>query len=136
AELADVVLPVAQWAEESGTMTNLEGRVLRRQRLMAPPVGVRTDLEVLSALAARLGCLTGFAHEPADVFAELRRATDGAIADYSGIDDARLDSEAGVYWPCPQGTDGTPRLFAERFATPDGRARFVDVDHRQIAEEL
>ena len=27
--IADVVLPVAQWAEEEGTMTNLEGRVLR-----------------------------------------------------------------------------------------------------------
>ena len=136
AELADVVLPVAQWAEESGTMTNLEGRVLRRQRLMPPPPGVRTDLDVLSALADRLGCPTGFAAEPAEVFAELRRATEGAIADYSGIDDAHLDSEAGVYWPCPSGTDGTPRMFAESFATPDGRARFFDVDHRPIAEEL
>src|SRR3989440_280334 len=28
ADLADVVLPTAQWAEEDGTMTNLEGRVL------------------------------------------------------------------------------------------------------------
>ena len=32
AALADVVLPVTQWAEEDGTMTNLEGRVLRRRR--------------------------------------------------------------------------------------------------------
>ena len=32
AALADVVLPVAQWAEEDGTMTNLEGRVIRRRR--------------------------------------------------------------------------------------------------------
>ena len=29
AALADVVLPVAQWAEENGTMTNLEGRVVK-----------------------------------------------------------------------------------------------------------
>ena len=93
AELADVVLPVAQWAEESGTMTNLEGRVLQRQRLMPPPAGVRTDLEVLSALADRLGCSTGFAAEPAEVFEELRLATAGAIADYSGIDATRLNSE-------------------------------------------
>ena len=33
--LADVVLPAAQWAEESGTMTNLEGRVLLRQQAVA-----------------------------------------------------------------------------------------------------
>ena len=31
---ADVVLPIAQWAEEDGTMTNLEGRVLRRRKAM------------------------------------------------------------------------------------------------------
>ncbi len=29
---ADVILPVAQWAEEEGTMTNLEGRVILRRR--------------------------------------------------------------------------------------------------------
>ena len=32
--LADVVLPTAQWAEEEGTMTNLEGRVIRRRRAL------------------------------------------------------------------------------------------------------
>ncbi len=36
AALADVVLPTAQWAEESGTMTNLEGRVIRRQARAGP----------------------------------------------------------------------------------------------------
>ena len=36
---ADVVLPTAQWAEEEGTMTNLEGRVLRRRRALPPPAG-------------------------------------------------------------------------------------------------
>ncbi len=39
AALADVVLPTAQWAEEDGTMTNLEGRVLRRKALQPPPAG-------------------------------------------------------------------------------------------------
>ena len=32
AQMADVVLPSAQWAEEDGTLTNLEGRVLMRRR--------------------------------------------------------------------------------------------------------
>ena len=35
AACADVVLPVTQWAEETGTMTNLEGRVILRQRAVA-----------------------------------------------------------------------------------------------------
>jgi assimilatory nitrate reductase catalytic subunit len=55
ARLADVVLPAAQWAEEDGTMTNLEGRVIRRRRSLTPPAGVRTDLQILCDIAAALG---------------------------------------------------------------------------------
>ena len=56
AERADVVLPSAQWAEEEGTMTNLEGRVILSPAApCAPPAGVRTDLEIMAALAERLG---------------------------------------------------------------------------------
>ncbi|MGC4875357.1 molybdopterin oxidoreductase family protein [Micromonospora sp. DT43] len=160
AALADVVLPTAQWAEEDGTMTNLEGRVLRRRALRPPPPDVRTDLAILADLAARLAAAeatdtapagtgpaaattaaeiaTGrFPVDPATVFAELRRASAGGVADYAGIDWARIDDADGVFWPCPS-ADGpdTPRLFADRFGTPDGRARFHPVDHRPAAEEV
>ncbi|MEV0153656.1 molybdopterin oxidoreductase family protein [Micromonospora sp. NPDC050686] len=154
AALADVVLPVAQWAEEDGTMTNLEGRVLRRRALRPPPPGVRTDLEVLAALAARLragvpaggGPLSppdgarqadGFPTDPRTVFAELRRASAGGPADYAGVTWDRITRDEGVFWPCPE-PDGpdTPRLFAESFPTPDGRARFQPVRHRPAAEPI
>ncbi|MET9823706.1 molybdopterin oxidoreductase family protein [Streptomyces sp. NPDC006349] len=187
AELADVVLPVTQWAEETGTTTNLEGRVLLRRRAITPPDGVRGDLEVLHGLAGRLGVEKGFPVDPEEVFEELRRASAGGPADYSGIDYRRLAREDGVFWPCPAppadggtpprpgtpappaddettarpgtpprpadhetaphpGTPrpadhetaphpGTPRLFLDRFATDDGRARFVPVAHRPSAEE-
>jgi assimilatory nitrate reductase catalytic subunit len=135
AALADVVLPTAQWAEEDGTMTNLEGRVLRRRALRPPPPGVRTDLSVLAELAARLGDVA-LAAAPAETFTELRRASAGGPADYAGIDWSRVDTEDGVYWPCPAPDHpGTPRMFTERFALPDGRARFVPVEHRPAAEE-
>ncbi|GAA2732063.1 molybdopterin oxidoreductase family protein [Streptomyces nogalater] len=195
AELADVVLPVTQWAEETGTTTSLEGRVLLRRRAVAPPSGVHSDLYVLHELAGRLGVEKGFPTDPEEVFAELRRASAGGPADYSGITYRRLTEENGVFWPCPEeppatagpadraviagvvetagtaeagGGDappvvlpggggvvpvglsggpgdadgcapvhhpGTPRLFLDRFATPDGRARFVAVVHRATAEE-
>ncbi|MFJ6553170.1 molybdopterin oxidoreductase family protein [Streptomyces luteogriseus] len=154
AELADVVLPVTQWAEETGTTTNLEGRVLLRRRAVTPPDGIRSDLEVLHELAARLGVEKGFPTDPEEVFEELRRASAGGAADYSGITYRRLAEEDGVFWPCPAAVEedgagedtppggeapalhpGTPRLFLDRFATPDGRARFVPVSHRAIAEE-
>jgi assimilatory nitrate reductase catalytic subunit len=48
-------LPIAQFGEEEGTLTNLEGRVILRERVQAPPASVKTDLEVICALAARLG---------------------------------------------------------------------------------
>ena len=135
-EAAHVILPTAQWAEESGTMTNLEGRVLMRQPLQAAPEGVKTDIEVLCALAARLGHPRGFEFSsPREVFDELRQATRGAKADYSGITYERLQSERGVHWPCPsEDHPGTPRLFADRFAHPSGRARFQAVSHRPAAE--
>ncbi|MGK4585040.1 molybdopterin oxidoreductase family protein [Kitasatospora sp. HPMI-4] len=136
AQLADVVLPAAQWAEETGTLTNLEGRVILRQAALRPPAGVRTDLEVLSELAARLGVEHGFPSGPEEVFEELRRATAGGPADYAGISYHRIRAEDGVFWPCPaEDHPGTPRLFLDRFATPDGRARFVPVSYRPAAEE-
>ncbi len=146
AALADVVLPVTQWAEETGTTTSLEGRVLLRRRAITPPDGVRSDLEVLHGLAARLGGgrnpEKGFPTDPEEVFEELRRASAGGPADYSGITYRRLAEENGVFWPCPASDGpgagvhpGTPRLFHDRFATEDGRARFVPVSHRPIAEE-
>ncbi|MEV0171360.1 molybdopterin oxidoreductase family protein [Streptomyces sp. NPDC050803] len=158
AALADVVLPVTQWAEETGTTTNLEGRVLLRRQAITPPEGVRSDLEVMHELAGRLGVEKGFPTDPEEIFEELRRASAGGVADYSGITYRRLAEENGVFWPCPvapvpeDGEDsaldapaeddessgvhpGTPRLFLDRFATPDGRARFVPVAHRATAEE-
>jgi assimilatory nitrate reductase catalytic subunit len=134
AALADVVLPTAQWAEEDGTMTNLEGRVLRRRALRPPPAGVRTDLDILAELSARLGG-TVFPASPAQTFAELQAATAEGVADYAGIDWDRIDAEDGVFWPCPSPDHpGTPRMFTENFPTADGRARFVPVEHRPPAE--
>src|SRR5262249_28101763 len=116
-ETADVVLPTAQWGEEEGTMTNLEGRVILRQRVTPPPSGVRTDIEILCALAEGLG--EGDKSPSASsgaVFDELPRATAGGKADYSGITYEKTREQQGVHWPCPSpAPPGTPRLFAERF---------------------
>ena len=135
AAAADVVLPITQWAEETGTMTNLEGRVILRERATAPPEGVRTDLEVIAELAERLDSPVAFSTDPEEIFAELGRASAGGRADYAGIDYGRIRAEHGVFWPCPAPEHpGTPRLFTDGFPTPDGRARFVTVEHRGPAE--
>lgn len=137
AAIADVVLPTTQWAEESGTTTNLEGRVLLRRKAVDAPLGVRTDLEILNALAERLGWSTGFSIDANEVFDELRLASAGGIADYAGISYARLSAGEQLHWPCTSTEHlGTPRLFLDRFATADGKARFVAVDQPEEHEPL
>jgi assimilatory nitrate reductase catalytic subunit len=133
AALADIVLPVTQWAEDEGTMTNLEGRVLLRRRVKEPPDGVWTDAQILQAIAAGLG--RDFTANVREIGAELQRATAGGVADYAGISIDRVARDDALFWPCPSAAHpGTPRLFLDRFATDDGRARFHPVEHRPPAE--
>lgn len=127
AELADIVLPVTQWAEEEGTMTSLEGRIIRRRAATPPPSGVRSELWIIAELARLLDAPSSFPVEPSEVFDELARASAGGVADYSGLSHALLDTELAAYWPFPAGSGGTPRLFADRFFFPDHRARLVPV---------
>jgi assimilatory nitrate reductase catalytic subunit len=50
---------------------------------------------------------------------------------------ARIAAEQGLFWPCPSPDHpGTPRLFADGFATDDRRARFVAVRHKPSAEPV
>jgi assimilatory nitrate reductase catalytic subunit len=136
ARLADVVLPATQWAEHEGTMTNLEGRLLLRRAARPAPAGVRTDLQILKALADGLGRGAFVQDEPEAVFDELARVSAGGLADYAGMSYARLRSGQALHWPCPDAAHlGTPRLFTDRFPTPDGRARFHPVRSASPAEE-
>ncbi|WP_262106818.1 molybdopterin oxidoreductase family protein [Arthrobacter sp. Marseille-P9274] len=133
---ADLVLPVLQWAEEEGTMTNLEGRVLRRRAAIEPPAGARSELWIMSELARRLGAPSDFSTDPETVFDELARASEGGPADYSGLSYPLLDSGAAAYWPYPAGSAGTRRLFGDAFAHADGRARLIAVAPAAPPDEL
>ena len=137
-QLADVVLPTAQWAEEDGTMTNLEGRV------HPPPAGARrrrracaTDLQMLARARrpARAGAQF-FTDRPAGRSSTscAGPAPAGSPTTPASPTSGSTPSE-GVFWPCPtEDHPGTPRLFADAFATADGRARFLAVEHRDAAE--
>jgi assimilatory nitrate reductase catalytic subunit len=133
---AHVVLPVLQWAEESGTTTNLEGRVLLREPCVAVPNGPRSDLAILCAIAQRMGLPKLLPSvDPEAVFDELRRASAGGRADYSGITYARLRNGERLHWPVPSvDHPGTPVLFALTFPTADGRAKFIDVSTENADE--
>lgn len=115
-------------------MTSLEGRVLRRRAAIAPPEGARSELWIMRELADRLGSAGTWSVDPAEVFDELARASEGGLADYSGLSHALLDTGLPAFWPYPSGSTGTPRLFLDSFAHADGLARLVAVRPR-VREE-
>jgi formate dehydrogenase major subunit len=121
AAAADVVFPVAAWLEKDGTFVNFDRRFQRVREAVAPPDGARTDFAVLHAVAARMGADLGCA-TPAEAMAEC-----AAVAPlFGGISHARLDREGPLHWPCPSAdSPGTPRLYEDSFATPDGLAHLA-----------
>src|SRR5690348_3661432 len=137
AELADVVLPGSVWAEDEGTVTSLEGRVIKYNKAVDPPGEARLDWRIVCELARRLGKgqLFNF-HSAREIFDELRLCTKGAKSDYWGITYEKIDAQNGVFWPCPtEDHPGTPRLYEERFGFPDGRARLHPIAYIPPAEE-
>jgi NADH-quinone oxidoreductase subunit G len=67
---ADVVFPVAGYAECDGTTTNLEGRVSRLAKRVTAPGTARSDWTLAVELAERLGHDLGFVSVP-EIWAEI-----------------------------------------------------------------
>jgi assimilatory nitrate reductase catalytic subunit len=137
AAYADVVLPGSLHEEDEGTVTTLEGRVVKINAAIPPPGNARRDWEIICDLAARLGRGQYFPYRSTEqIFDELTRASKGGTADYGGITWQRVVEEQGVFWPCPEpGHPGTPRLYEDgRFYHPDGRARFIPTPWRESSE--
>ena len=134
---ADVVLPGSLHEEDEGTVTTLEGRVVKINEAIPPPGQARRDWEIICDLARRLDRGNYFDYgSTEEIFEELRVASKGGAADYFGITWERVVEEQGVFWPCPEiGHPGTRRLFEDgRFYHPDGKARFVPTPWRESSE--
>ncbi len=137
ARYADVVLPGSLHEEEEGTVTSAEGRVIRVRQAITPPGNAKRDTEILLELARRLGKEKYFSYnDNEEIFNELRVASKGGTADYSGITWKRIEEEMGVFWPCPEeGHPGTPRLFEDRKSFhPDGKFHMHTTPYRKSHE--
>jgi formate dehydrogenase alpha subunit len=128
AELADVVLPSASFAEKNGTFTNTERRVQRVRKAVSSPGQAREDSDIILALAERMGMPMQYL-DAADIFREIGQAWP-ALA---GMNYQRID-DRGLQWPCPT-TDhpGTPYLFKGGF--PRGKGRFTTVQYKPAHEQ-
>jgi len=65
-KLADVVLPATCFAERAGMYVNIEGRVQESPAAVRPILGVRSDLDIINALAAGVAARLGQAWTPLD----------------------------------------------------------------------
>jgi assimilatory nitrate reductase catalytic subunit len=153
---ADIVLPGSLHEEDEGTVTQVEGRVIKINKAVDCPGEAREDWRIVQDLAAALGRPHGFTFgSPAEIFEELRRASKGGVADYSGITYEKIERQFGVFWPCPSDDPrtgepvdhpGTPRLFepgsynavargSGPFYFPDGKARFNVAEYRPAVDD-
>jgi len=130
AALADVVLPASAWPEKDGTVTN-SNRTVQMGRAAVPlPGEARQDLAIIVDLARRLGLDWTYAH-PREVFGEMA----AAMPSLANITWDRLEAEDAVTYPCPApDAPGQEIVFADRFPTPDGRARLVPAGAGEAAE--
>ena len=130
AQLADVVLPAASFAEKDGTFTNTERRVQRVRKAIEPVGQSRPDWMIIRDIAQQMGA-EGFDFEgPEQIMEEIRELTPS----YGGITYERIEP-VGLQWPCPDlKHSGTPYFYAERFTTPSGRGQFTPVEYAPPAE--
>ena len=129
AQLADVVLPSASFAEKDGTFTNTERRVQRVRQAISPKGDSRPDWWITCQIAKRLGG-QGFDFEnPSQIMEEIAELTPS----YGGISHERLE-EGGLQWPCPlDDYPGTPILHTELFTR--GKGRFIPLEYKPPMEQ-
>ncbi|HNJ41461.1 MAG TPA: molybdopterin oxidoreductase family protein, partial [Acidobacteriota bacterium] len=146
---ADIVLPGSLHEEDEGIVTQIEGRVIKINKVIDPPGEARQDWRIIQDIARQMGAEKGFTFaSPKEMLDELRIASKGGVADYSGITYEKVERQHGVFWPCPSDDHpGTPRLFepgswnpiakgAGPFYFPDGKARFVVAPYTPPTEDV
>jgi formate dehydrogenase alpha subunit len=135
AELADIILPAASFAEKRGTKTSTERRVQWMERAIEPVGEARPDWQIICDLATRLGLAAAFPYATEEqIFTSIQRLTPS----YAGITPARLKkTPGGLQWPCPtSGHPGTPILHSKGFAKPNGKGQFTPVEYKLPADEV
>ncbi len=140
---AHLQLPATSWGEKQGTVTNSERRISRVRPAVPAPGQARDDWVIARDFARRLQArlrpqwppLFDYADAQA-VWNEHRESTRGRDLDITGLSYAMLEERGPQQWPLPEGASGgRVRLYEDGvFATPDGKARFVDAPLAPLAE--
>ncbi|MGD1005327.1 MAG: formate dehydrogenase subunit alpha [Methanoregulaceae archaeon] len=132
AELANVVLPGACYAERDGTQTSTERRVQKWRKAQDPPGEAKADWQIICELGKVMGYEKQFPFKSAEeIFTEVAKVTPS----YGGMDYTRLEKPEALHWPCPtKEHPGTPILHKEKFSHPDGLGIFTPIEFKYPAE--
>lgn len=131
AALADVVLPVASFAEKDGTFTNTERRVQLLRKAVEPPGSARPDWQVICDVSTAMGYPMSYPGTAA-IMEEIA----SLVPSYAGIRHERLGT-GGLQWPCLDTEHpGTRFLYADTFPTPSGKASFSIVNQQDAGEDV
>ncbi len=127
AELADVILPAACFAEKDGTFTNTARMVQRIRKAVEPPGEAKEDSSIIIALSEKFGYQMQY-NLVEDIFYEA-----GSLwPALAGITYKRIANK-GLQWPCPTlDHPGTQYLFKGGF--PRGKATFTVVNYKESEE--
>jgi len=156
ARYADIVLPGSLQEEDEGTVTQIEGRVIKINKAVDCPGDAHQDWRIIQDIAGALGRPHGMTFDsPRAIFEELRVASKGGVADYSGITYEKIEKQFGVFWPCPSVDSngraidhpGTERLFESGswnpvakgsgpYYFPDGKAHFIVAPYAPPTEDI
>ena len=124
AMFADVVLPASAWPEKAGTVTNTNRQIQMGRPALNPPGDARRDFDILVAMGQGLGLDWTYTH-PRDVFNEMKKV----MRSLDHISWERLERENAVIYPSTSDdAPGQKVVFADRFPTVSGRARFVPAE--------
>ncbi len=127
AEMADVVLPGASFAEKTGTFTNSERRVQLINKAIEPIGNSKPDWEIVCEVATRMGYAFNYA-DTSEIMDEI--ASVAPI--YGGISHERIH-KVGLQWPCPDKEHpGTKYLHKGKFSR--GLGKFHGIEHKPPAE--
>jgi predicted molibdopterin-dependent oxidoreductase YjgC len=160
ARFADLILPAAAHAEKDGSYTNTERRINRVKKAVATPGLAKPDWKIFAELIDRPGLRANYKATD-EIFKELSEISPlYGGANYKKMERGRRAmtfkpgiafvgaaynqmipftfSKYGVQYPVSaegEAEDGTPLLFKDKFATANGKAKFVAVEAQPHADE-
>jgi formate dehydrogenase major subunit len=127
---ADVILPASPSLEKEGTFTSTERRIQRLYQVLEPLGESRPDWQIIMEVANQLGANWNYSH-PSEIYREIASLTPM----FAGVTYERLEGYNTLQWPVAEDGSDQPLLYTQKFAFPDGKARFFPLQWSEPTDQ-